>query len=179
MNAKKQIILFWGICLIIALVIVWLFIIPLSGTIKQISSDLVETKTRLAIIHNEKGEVEGVESICNKIDPDLQKMEALFVNKDVPIEVIEFLEDMAVISGLSIEISPASLDGYEDEIWDFVGFRLSLYGSYINFMKFLEKIETGPFLIEMYDLSIREMSDREGFSYDDVGIVLTAKIFAE
>ena len=46
-------------------------------------------------------------------------------------------------------------------------------------MKFLEKIETGPFLIEMYDLSIREMSDREGFSYDDVGIVLTAKIFAE
>lgn len=179
MNTKKQIILFWVICLIMAFAIIWFFVIPLFKTISQISSEFVNVNKELAIINNETREIKDTEDICDKIDPDLQKAEDLFVSKDVPIKVIEFLENVATISDLLIEISPSSLDDYKDSAWDFVGFRLVLYGSYVNFMRFLEKIETGPFLIETYNLSIKEISGYKEFSSGDISAVLIIKVFAK
>jgi len=179
MNTKKQIILFWGICLITAFVIIWVFIVPLFGTIRQISIGLAGVKKELIIIHEKTGEIDEAESVCDKIDPDLQKIENLFVDKDVPVKAIEFLENIAVASDLPIEIYPISLSDYEDEIWDFVSFRLSARGSYINFRRFLEKMEAGPFLIEIYNLSVREISSNEDSLSNNVDTVLTIKVFTK
>ena len=58
----------------------------------------------------------------------------------------------------------------DDDVWDFVGFRLGLFGSYSNFMKFFGKLESSPFLIEIQDLTIKKLTESEIKEYVNIPI---------
>ncbi len=186
MNAKKQIILFSGICLVISLILIFSFILPLVIGIKNSSSKLVGIKKELAIIHEKADGIGDVKATCNAISSDLERSESLFVNLEVPVSLIEYLENNADDLSLLVKTSPVFLKEVKDDIWDFVGFRLTITGSYNNFMRFIERIESAPFLIEIQDLSARILTGSElgvegyeAFRSGDVSASLTIKVFGK
>jgi len=186
MNIKKQIILLIGSGIVTTILLVVFLICPLFIGIKEDSNSLVSVKKELNIISDTSGEIETAKTACSQIDSYLEKAENLFVDMDVPVRLIEFLEDRANRSNLDINISPTSLREAKDDVWEFVGFRLNLAGRYNNFVKFLKHVEAGPFLIEVNDMSIKTLSESElnlknyeQFSIGDITAILTIKVFAK
>ena len=140
----------------------------------------------LALINNKSNSIIDMKLSCQVNNKDLEKSESIFINRDVPVSLIKFFEDEAERVNLNISIFPASLKEIDDDIWPFVSFRFNLLGSYMNFMRFFERIETSPLLIEIQDLSIKKVDlmqlgqeDYNELSTNDVTAILNIRAFAK
>jgi len=146
------------ISIIFGLMVIGLFCFAiyflLSG-VKKNSEELILAKRELVSFKTKTEEFEQSKEVYKSLKTELEKIDELFVNPDVPIDLIKFWRETAENSNLSIDISPTSLKTSEAVLWDSMGFRLSLIGSFPDFLKFLEKIETAPYLIEIQNLSAK------------------------
>jgi len=176
MNTNKKIIVisvFFGIVIIILISFV---IYPLFKGIKKNSQDFILARKELVSSKAEAEKFEQFREIYPSLKKDLEKVDELFINPEVPIDLIKFWRDTAEDVGVSIDIFPTSLEPTETMPWDFLGFRLTLIGSFPDCLKFLEKTETGPYLIEIYDLSAKKY---EQPSFGDVRTNLTVKVYTK
>ena len=126
----------------------------LSG-VRNNSQELILAKRELVLFKTKTEEFEQCKEAYGGLKTDLEKIDELFINPDVPVDLIKFWRKTANDSGLLIDISPTSVEATETTSWDSIGFRLSLIGSFSNFLRFLEKIETAPYLIEIQNLSAK------------------------
>ncbi len=186
MNPRKKIIIFSIIFGLISLALVCFVIYPLFKEIKKNSSEFVALKKELAMSKNETEKFGEVKEIYKNLEPDLKKIDKLFTNSEVPIELIQFWEAIAKDSGLFVDILPAPLKTVEGETWGSIGFQITLAGSSSNFLKFLEKTETGPYLIEIQNLIVKKTAGEElrpkgytGFSPEDVSATLVTKVYTK
>lgn len=85
---------------------------------------------------------------------DIEKIDLLFVNQEEPVTFIKFLEIEAQKSQLFLQISSENLKKQENEPWSFISFQLTLNGSFSNFLKFLEKLESADYLIKIQTLNL-------------------------
>ena len=180
---KKQIILIIAFCVLFTFFFFSFFIFPAIKIIKNDSLRLIELKKSLVVLDNQASNIESMKISCQVASEDLEKSANIFINQEVPVGLIRFVEDEADRVNLDISISPVSLKKIDDDIWPFVSFRLNLLGSYINFMRFFERIETYPFLIEIQDLVINKVTVRElaqeGYGKNDVIVTLTIRAFGK
>lgn len=175
MKSKQKIIIILIILTALSFVLVGFLIhLQLKG-VKKTSEELVNLKKELILFQSKAGELEQFKKTYQELEPDLKRIDSLFVDPEVPIELIKFWENIASDSGLLIEISPAFIKPGETEPWKPMGFQLVLTGSPKNFLKFIEKIETGPYLTEVQSLVItKQEKEVEG---GDVKATLLTKAF--
>lgn len=140
---------------IIVIILLCFVIYPLLSGVKKNSQEFILAKKELVSFKAETEEFEQSKEVYRSLKTDLEKIDQLFINPDVPIDLIKFWRETAKDSGILIDISPTSLGAKETVLWDSIGFRLDLIGSFSNFLKFLEKIETAPYLIEIQNLSAK------------------------
>ncbi|RLC40360.1 MAG: hypothetical protein DRH33_00110 [Candidatus Nealsonbacteria bacterium] len=91
--------------------------------------------------------------------PTLDKLEDLFVAEDAPIRFLEFLEKEARDFDLSIKISPFKISQKKEDPWEVVGFSVVFWGKFQDCLRFLERVEKGPFLVEISQLSVEKISE--------------------
>jgi len=178
MSPKKKIIIFSAIFGLVAIVMVGFIIYPLFKGIEKSSEEFIAAKRELILSKEEAGKFEQFEEIYKELEPDLEKINQFFVDPDIPIDLIKFWEKEARDSELSIKISPISLETAKTDPWNSIGFRLSLVGSFPNFLKFLEKTETSPYLIEIQNLTVEKLSQEE-LGSKDVSIALVIKVYTK
>lgn len=151
----KKIIVISIIFGIVAIILFCFAIYPLLSKVRRNSEELIFAKRELVLFKAEAEEFEQSKKVYGGLKTDLKKIDQLFIDPDVPIDLIKFWRKTAQDSGLLIDISPVPLGAKEIVLWDSIGFRLELVGSFSNFLKFLEKIETAPYLIEIQNLSAK------------------------
>jgi len=188
-DLKKQITVILIGSLATALILFFIFVFFFLKGIKQTSADLVNIKKELFLFQTKLSGEEDVNENYQKIEPDLTRIENSFVNPEVPVDLIKFWEQTALNSGIYINIVPISSSADDKDkkyAWGFMNFRLSLFGSFEDLLRFLERIETGPYLIEIKDLSIQKLNSSDlvskeypGLSVNDVKAILTLKVFTE
>lgn len=161
MNPKKKIILFSIIFGIVSLILVFVLIWPLVKSIKKDSNEFIETKKEIILSKRKNKELEQLKNFYQKLEPDLEKVWQVFVDPEVPIDLIKFWEEKARDLELSISISPTSPKTTEADFWSSFGFQMSLSGSSNNFLKFLEKIENSFYLIEVQNLSVKKIGEEK------------------
>lgn len=172
----KKIILISIVFGLITLSLVFIGIFPLFQEIKKSSEALIALRAELTLLQDRDKKIEQLKRSYKELEPSLEKIDKLFFDPETPIDLIEFWEKLASSSGLSIKISPVSLKTLESDPWNSIGFQLSLTGltgSFSNFMKFLEKIERGPYLIEIQNLSIQKLNE------GDFNISLVTKVYTK
>ena len=186
MNPKKKIIIISIIFGIISSALVIFGVYPLVNGIKKNSEELIGVKKELILFKEEIGKFSELREVYAKLEPDLEKTDKLFIDPEVPIDLIRFWENMAADSGLLINISPIDTKTEEGAKWKSMGFEVTLAGSFPNFLKFLEKTESAPYLIEIQNLTIRKLTGAEigsqkyeGFSQDDISATLVTKVFTK
>lgn len=171
LDKKKYIslILFVGISLILILFI----ILPLIKEIKESSQQiLLEEEARLTFSEEIKN-FQNFKTVYQKIKPDLEKAEDLFIIPEPPIEFINFLEETASNCNVLIKISSVASGKAEGDPWPSLDFRLQAFASFSDFSRFIEKLENSSYLIEIYDLNIKSSTER------DVAASFSLKVFTK
>jgi len=153
-------------------------IYPLFQDIRNISKELNFKKRELILLENRISNSEDFQ----KIKPDLKKIEDVFVEKELPVDFISFLENLSRESKVSIEISSL----IQEKEKDFLLFQIKSIGSFPNFLKFLEKIENSKYLVEIQNLNISRLSPEElkskefeGFSSGDIKANFPLKVLTK
>lgn len=175
MNQKREIIIVSTVLGSISLALILFFVLPLLRSAKNSPLELVYAKKDLASFQDKAKK--NIKEIYQEVEPDLEKVDQLFVDSQSPIDLIKFWRDGTRDLDLDIDISPLSSTKNEEDPWSSIMFRVNLTGSFTNFMRFLEKIESGPYLIEVRDLTVREPIEES--SPGDVRADLLLKIFVQ
>jgi len=164
---------------------------PLFKEIKAISQNLFLKKNKIVYLSEERENIKKIENLYKTYQSDLDRIENLFVDPEVPIEFIGFLEKSATDSQIKLEISSmtraaakgeneataslttraaarggdeqssATTKKTEQEPWQSLSAQLLVTGSFSNFSKFLHKLENGPYLIEVVDLNTRRLAEKD------------------
>ena len=184
MENKQKIIINLIIFGIITLVLIIVVVFPLLKEIKKNSGEIISVRKEIVLSKTQAEKFEEYREIYEKLTPDLEKIDNLFVNPELPIDLIEFWEKTAADSNLLIDISPALPKSAETDSWDSIGFRVILTSSFSNFSKFLEKIEASPYLIEIQNLVIKRiekgefrLEEQELTPSEDISATLVIKVF--
>jgi len=186
MNLRRKIYLTLGICGILSILLIFLVIWPLFKEIKTNSEEFILKKGQIVSLEAEIENLEKTQKQYQSYQLNLEQINSLFVNSEVPVSFIRFLEKLAFDSGLSIKISLSSALKTEKEPWPSLYFQLSTTGPFSNFSKFLEKLENSPYLIEVQNLTIKGLTEGElqkkelkSFSSGDVSANLLISVFTQ
>jgi len=177
MPFNKKIYISLGFFSAAVLVFVFLIVYPLLADIKKDSQDFILQKNSFAELQLREENFKKLRDFYQSHQEELKKIDDLFIDSETPIEFIEFLEKEAKKSSLAIEVFTNYSKKSESEKWNFSNYQLSVRGSFPNTLRFLGKIETAPYLIEISNLDIRKMSGEnlEG----NVRANLTIKVYAK
>jgi len=157
MNPKKKIIIFSLIFGIASISLVCFAIYPLFKGIKSNSEELIIAKRESILLQDKTEKIEQFRKTYEDLRPDLEKIDHLFTDSEAPIDLIKFLKKTAEDCELLNNISSVSVRTAETDPWSSLGFQITLDGFLPNFLKFLEKIETAPYLIETQKLAVKKV----------------------
>lgn len=175
MKTTKKILTSLIILGLISLVFIVFLVYPLFNEIKKESQNLISQKRTLVELTTKTQNLKKFQATYNTYQENLEKIDKLFVNPTEPLNFIEFLETEAADSQLLIEIFPSPSQEIAVDPWPSLNFQLTLIGSFPNFLKFLEKLESSSYLIEVLNLNIRRLTENEG----DINVTLLIKIYTK
>jgi Tfp pilus assembly protein PilO len=161
MSPRKKI-YFWLLIFILISLFFIAFLIPkFLKEIRANSQELISLKSELASFQKETENLQQLSKTYQNYQKNLAKIDQIFIDPEVPIEFSNFLYQNATLSQLKIEISPASKREIETESSPSLLFQISIHGSFPNFLKFLEKLENAPYLIDVLNLNIKKITSKE------------------
>lgn len=158
---------------------------PLYKDIEESSLEIVFEKQKIVALESKIKNIEEFRKNYQGIKENLEKVEGLFINSEAPVDFISFLEESSQITRIPLEISPSSVREEGSDKWPSIAFSLSSTCPFTNFLRFLEKLESGPYLIKVTGLNIGKLTEKEmesqrleGLSFGDVQVSLSIKVFA-
>ncbi len=186
MTLKNKICLSIAIFFLITIFCVIFLIFPLFKEIKKGAAEIVSQKKDLFFLETKTESFGEFKSSYLGIESGLGKIDTLFVDSEVPIDFISFLEKTARDCRIEIKISPALPTKIEKEPWPSMIFQIASINSFPNFLKFLEKLESSNYLMKTQSLNVARLSETElkskefgQFSLGDVQTMLTLKAYVK
>ena len=143
-----------------------LAILPLLQGIKRDSKDLEDQYSK--VLKASLAETEAAEFLrfSRAKGEDFETIENIFVDAETPIGFIRFIEEIAVSSNLSVKITPGAPKKQKGVPWPVMDFQLAGSLSYPDFLRFLEKLENGPYLLKVQNTSLTR--DRPSLGEENV-----------
>jgi len=158
MNPRKKIYFWLSFFILISLFFIAFLIPKFLKEIRANSQELISLKNELASFQKETESFEKLAKVYQNYQPNFSKIDQIFIDPKDPIEFLDFLEKNASYFQLKYEISP--LVGKESETPSLF-FQISVSGSFTNFLKFLEKLENAPYLIDVLNLNVKKITSKE------------------
>lgn len=182
MDPKKKIYLTLIIFSGLIILTITFLIHPLFQKIKKISENLILEKRKLLSFRAETEDLREIKISYQKWQENLEKIDKLFIDSEIPIDFINFLEKNATDSNLLIEIGPVVKSEAKIDPWPSLFFNITASGYFPNFFKFLGKLENSPFLVEISDLNIKRINEKispEDSSPGNIKATFSIKVFAK
>ncbi len=170
---NKKIIIISAFGLIIAILLLVFFIFPFYNKLRLNSEELIKIKTDIFLTNERVEKSEKIKELYNRVSPEIGKIESLFIDSNVPVNFIEFLENKSARYNLAIDINSSRIRREEDGLWNILIFQLNVSGEPINFFNFLEKVENSPYILETSNLLARLEND------DKITVNLTLRIYGK
>lgn len=152
-------------------------IYPLFTQIKSVSADILQKRGEIANAGVQNKELDAFREKFKDYEPNLQKMDALFIDAKDPLDFITFLEKVAEGSGVGISITLLSSQEKITGLWPSLAFQISATGKYAGMLDFFEQLEVGPYLTRTRKLSLRPRYGEDGkksLGQVDADVVLEA-----
>lgn len=163
-----------------------LLVISLVKDIKRNSQEFLLERKALTLMEREFQEFENFEKNSAFYQSNLEKLDKLFLNPEVPIDFVQLLEEESKNIGLLIKISPSIITSRENDPWESIGFQILLTGSFPNCLKFLEKLQVSPWLLEVQRTEVKRITEKEfqserlkDFSLGDVSLSIILKVYTK
>ncbi|HOX30528.1 MAG TPA: hypothetical protein P5080_05045 [Candidatus Paceibacterota bacterium] len=151
-NKISAAILFFSVIL---LVIIGTVIGPLVFEIEDIGASIKEQNQNILVLEERTIKAKEFREFRAKNGEDLAKLEKALVNMEMPLDFINFLEKVSEECQVDSSFFPAPSSKAEKDSLPSVSFQIVLTGNFSSAMKFLKKIESGPYLIEIRNLTVK------------------------
>lgn len=151
-SLKNKMYLSIGITTIVAIVVWFLLIDPFIIKVKSLNNDIYDSRVALEIIQKEKTQTDILERDYKKIQEDTKKISQVFIFRERTLDFISLLENIASENQLSQEISLEELSKQDEEIKKLT-LQLNLKGDFINLIKYINKIESTDYYIDINTLN--------------------------
>ncbi len=177
LNASKKV---WISILIFLVIVAIFFFLPIRLLLLSIAKDaeeLFEQKANSLIREKEVENLQSNKAFYENHQVDLSGVESQLVYADMPIDLITFLEDGALLSGVKISISPGVVGAQEKDTWPTFDLLLSVEGSSSGLLKFLNKLESGQYFIDITSLGVTILArgEAEGQSIRNISAAISIK----
>ncbi len=163
-------------CLIILIIV--FFIFPFLSRIKNNSQELALQKEKMINLEAKINNLGKFRDLGTDLEQFLKEIDNLFVDAEVPVDFINFLEKTSEKCGLSIEILPIS-DKEAKNFWPCINFKIISIGSFPDFLMFLEKLENNPYLLEIQNITISRLAEKEDISSKNIRADFSLKVFVK
>lgn len=167
MNSRKKTIIVVIIFGIATLALIYFVIYFLLNDIKKDSQAFVAYEENLVVLRSKIGSLKKFEKNYQLNQQNFEKIDRLFYNPEVPTDIKKFAdflrktaEDSQILFDKEIP-PPSSKKTIAADPWPFVTFQLTFQGSLSNVAKFLEKLESAPYLIEISNLTMKRLTKKE------------------
>jgi len=134
--------------------------------IKINSEKIIHQEQELKTLEIQLAGLQKFKAVSREIEETAERIDNLFIDSRVPVDFIRFLENLAEIHYLDASISPAASGKLNKDYWQSLVFQINSRGSFPDLLKFLEKLENGPYLMKIQNLNIirEEQGVRAAFS---------------
>lgn len=175
MKYRQKIYFTLGILILFFVIFVLFVIFPLFSAIKKNAQELEDAKSKTVYLATEIKNVDIVEEEYENYKSNLDKIDSLFVNLEIPVDFIRFLQKTAQDSNVSAKISSDSVP--KEQPWPVLYFQLSTESTFLNLSRFLEKLENSPYLIEIQNLIINKSDGQDKTKEVDANFLI--QVFAK
>lgn len=154
MKAKQKVII--AAVSFILLNVIFLVVIVytvLQGVLEDRGQVVTHKYELLQLQEYEKGSRE-LEMFSTQYAGEFLQFESLLVDSQTPIAFFRFLDNTANLFRLRIEKAPGAVQHLKGDRWPSFEIRLAGNGLYPDLMAFLQKIENGPYLLEIKTITI-------------------------
>jgi hypothetical protein len=145
---------------------------PLVRGIVQDRAVLFEHEQALARAEQDERHAFQLTRVADQRAQGIAYMQALFVNRESPVQFFRFLDDQAARFQLTIEKAASDPVLVNGDSWDSAEVRIIGEGTYHNALSFLQGIEYAPYLSEVTDFSIRDTNK-------GIAFLMTIKFFVQ
>lgn len=139
---------------LISLSLIVFLIYPTFSDIKKSSKEVVLSKEMISNIFVQDRQLESFKKSFSQYETNLTKADRMFVDPENPVEFIKFLEKTAFGLGISININLDVDSKEKDSEFLLSSFRISAKGVLPNILEFSQKLENGPYLLKINQLSL-------------------------
>jgi len=156
--------------------LITLFVWPTFQDIEKESFNLVSQKTALAVAKDQYSDTKAFEKKYNGYKPDLDKVDALFIDSQNPVAFIKFIESSASMLDVSLEISSPSFS--KDNSFSYEKLLLSVLGEFSDIIKFAKYLESAPYLIKIENISIKNNKNEKGLSLGKISSEISIIVYS-
>ena len=167
-------------------ILIVFLIIPTYKDIQKSLEKITIQKQETALLERKVKDIEEFKKNYFEIKKSLERISALFAESEAPVNFISFLEKSSQDSLAPIEISYSLSQKKDADSWPAMTFRVNSQSPSFSFFNFLEKIESGPYLVEIGNLNISKLKEERVFedqpekgSFDYVSANLSLKVFTD
>ena len=151
---NKKIVIAVASVLIGILLLGGLGVLPLLGGVKKNSKELEEQYVKVLKAGSAEADVVEYLKFSQDNREDFAIIENIFVDAQTPIGFIQFIEEIAESSNLEVKIAPGTPKKKKGSPFPVMDFHLTGSANYPAFLRFLEKLENGPYLLSVKNTSL-------------------------
>ncbi len=145
---------------LIGLFAVLSFIGLLLFDIKNDSDNITTIKDSTVALEVQNTKIEDFKKIYDNQKEPLQKINQLFIDPQHFVDFIKFLENTTSDAGISSQISLLSNANTAQKNQNSVTFQISSRDDFLKILHFSEKIENGPYLVEIKNVTIKKLDEQ-------------------
>lgn len=177
LDLKKKIIISLLIFLIIVGSLIYFVVLPtvndIKGMGKQIEDQLVDLEKRYI-----KGQsLKQLNENLKQIEPQMDKLDSIFVSSNRDLEFITTLEEKADINGVTEKINFDQIQTVENQPYKKMPLRLFTQGEFKNQMNFLASLEALSYYINIKSIELSSAPNGTTTGGNSINMFITADTY--
>jgi len=149
LNARNKIIVITAIFVACGLSLLYFVIMPAVSDIKDLKRKIIDQKIELEQRVARGANAKQVNENLNKIEPQLQKFEQIFVNQGRDLEFITALEGIADKNNVEQKIGLGQPTGQENKTYKKIPLELTASGKYDDLLNYLADLESSNYYLNI------------------------------
>ncbi|HAM88991.1 MAG: hypothetical protein US83_C0002G0091 [Candidatus Falkowbacteria bacterium GW2011_GWC2_38_22] len=154
LDVKKKINYVVGITCLAVILIIYFAILPFINDIKKLRADLITEKIELADKMNKDKNMVDLNDNIKKIEPQLQILDKIFINKNRELDFITILELIEKKNFVSQKLVINPLNESDKNIIKTVPVNIEVVGQYKNALQYLSDLEALSYYVNINTIDI-------------------------
>ncbi len=163
MNVKQKLQLNVLICIVLFIVLAVFAVRPLFRSIKNASERMALEKAIFSALKIQTASLDNFQKDYSANQPILTQTKEGFVDFKAPVDFIEFLEEQAFQDNVYLDVLPLVSFSQQGDPWQVLNFQIIIAGSFVECRRFLETLENGTFLIDIFQFSIERINQKSSW----------------